>query len=179
MLDHSLSDDIEYQIFTNIVTSPEPSHNALNINKPRTNMGDGILPTPVKTPRKKAVAAAGSTARALFANRSRAMDSEILAQKRIKGKKFTGFSLESFNSDHESENQNEISIFTDSRDRIPEVNNSKDNLFLKKPDDMEGPDANPVDGIAKRRKLVTRNGPKRDKEVEKAINKDDGMLYVL
>jgi hypothetical protein len=141
-------------------------------------MGDGILPTPVKTPRKKVVAATGSAAPTLFANRSRVIDSEILAPKRIKGKRFTGFSLESFNSDHENEDQNEISIFTDSRDKIPEVN-SKDNLFLKKSDDVEGSDANPVDGIAKRRKIVARTGPKRDKEIEKAINKDDGMLYVL
>ncbi|RDW86399.1 uncharacterized protein DSM5745_03041 [Aspergillus mulundensis] len=120
----------------------------------RTTMTEGMLPTPAKTPRKKPVDNAGSTARALFPQP---------APK--KKKKQTGFSLDSF-SDNPSQGD-AIQIYTDSRDRIPEVDESEENPFYQKPSTTTRPRPS---------KTRTRS---RDKEVDEALKREDGMVYVF
>jgi hypothetical protein len=118
-------------------------------------MTDGMLPTPAKTPRKKPVDNVDSTARVLFP--------PLSGQK--KKRKQTGFSLDSFTEDP-SQGES-IQIYTDSRDRIPEVDESEANPFYNKPS---------ANTSARSCRRKTRS---RDKEVDEALNRDDGMVYVL
>ncbi|KAL3466623.1 hypothetical protein BJX64DRAFT_284187 [Aspergillus heterothallicus] len=121
----------------------------------RSTMTEGMLPTPAKTPRKKTVDNAGSAARVLF--------DPVSGQK--KKKKQLGFSLDSFTD--ESSQGESIQIYTDSRDRIPEVDESEANPFYKKP-------STKTNTRSTRRK--TRG---RDNEVDEALDREDGMVYVF
>ncbi|GES58376.1 hypothetical protein ATEIFO6365_0004052700 [Aspergillus terreus] len=127
----------------------------------RPTMTSGMLPTPAKTPRKKAVGDVGSTARTLFPPPSGSSSGR-------KKKKYTGFSLDSFN-DNEAQGGSAIQIYTDSRDRIPEVSKSEENPFYAKPE------PNASTRASKRRV----QNAKRDKEVDDAIQREDGMVYVF
>jgi hypothetical protein len=121
-----------------------------------------MLPTPVKTPRKKDLKNnLVSTARVLFPNRPETVD-EVMPTPRKRARK--GMSLESF-----AEGQTEqpaIQIYTDSRDKVPEVDQSTDNPFYAKGGS-------------------TRSSKKKEKEsqdhkaVQSALERDEGMVYVL
>lgn len=129
-------------------------------------MTDGMLPTPAKTPKKKAVGDAGSTARTLFSN-------VTPSGRGKKSKKPTAYSLESFEDDS-GQNQAKIAIYTDSRDRIPEVDESEENPFYTKP----------VKGAGKASTRQSRGskateGPQRDTEIDESLHREDGMHYVL
>lgn len=99
------------------------------------------------------------------------LDEEVAPPRRArKQRRFNGFSLESFNED-DAKQAGGIQIFTDSRDQVPEPVTSEDNPFA------DGPSAKKVAGGAKRRKI---SGEKRkDAQVQDAINRDEGMVYVL
>lgn len=93
-------------------------------------------------------------------------------RKSRKTKRYNGFSLESFraeNGDAES-----IQIFTDNRDKVPEADASETNPFI---DNGEGARTKKLAGSSKRRK-VTSEKP-MDSQVQEAIDKDEGMVYVL
>ncbi|KAL2827028.1 hypothetical protein BDW59DRAFT_59673 [Aspergillus cavernicola] len=120
----------------------------------RATLTEGMLPTPAKTPRKKTVDNAGSAARALFP-----------PSNQKKKKKHTGFSLDSF-TDDPSQNQS-IQIYTDSRDRIPEVDETEGNPFYKKPPTTTNP------------RPSRRKTGGREKEVDEALEREDGMVYVF
>lgn len=128
-------------------------------------MTDGMLPTP-ETPRKKNVGDVGSTARTLFSSTNPSGRSR-------KSKRYTGFSLDSFD-ENPSENQPKIEIYTDARDRIPELDTSDTNPFYQK---SGGDDAPQPDTRASRKRRVS--GHKRDEEVDDAVKRDDGIMYVL
>lgn len=130
-------------------------------------MTNGMLPTPMKTPRKKAVEDVSSAARTLFPTAS------TFARPK-KSKKYSGFSLESF-EEESTETHGKIEIFTDSRDRIPQLDESEENPFYKKPA-APAITETAAPRTSSRRKA---NGSKRDKEVDNAIDRKDGMTYVL
>ncbi|KKK16310.1 hypothetical protein ARAM_001767 [Aspergillus rambellii] len=123
----------------------------------RSTMTEGMLPTPAKTPRKKPVDDLGSAARALFPP----------STQKKKAKKHTGFSLDSF-TDETSQGEPQIQIYTDSRDRIPEVDESESNPFFKKP----------ATNVAYTRPARPKTGS-RDNEVNEALDREDGMVYVF
>lgn len=152
---------------TNTACPEETTHRKQSfLQASRTTTVAGMLPTPAKTPRKKAVGDVSSTARTLFPNPA--------SSRPKKARKYTGFSLESFEEDP-SDNHKKIEIFTDSRDRIPELDESEGNPFYSKPGNVEA-SGNAASRTSKRRKADER---KRDKDVEEAIKRDDGMIYVL
>lgn len=127
----------------------------------------------MKTPRKKPVANGNvnAAARVLFQNHPPAVEDAAPAPKRTKkGRKYNGFSLTEDGSD------GKIEIFTDSRDKVPEMDENEDNPFLDKPTNGESSSMKVI-GSRKRRKLS--NEVKRNEEVEEAIKRDDGMVYVL
>ena len=135
-------------------------------------MSDGMLPTPIKTPKKKTVPKIHGAARALFQDQP-LLGEEVTAPRRgRKQRRYNGFSLESFNADGANQ-RGRIQIFTDSRDQVPEPVTSEDNPFAN----GEGPSVKKVAGGAKRRKISGEK--KNDTQVEDAINRDDGMVYVL
>lgn len=141
-----------------------------------TILSEGMLPTPVKTPQKKQLPKS-SMARALFQD---AADTPRKTQKRKM--RHNGFSLESF-----SENTNGgVQIHVDSRDQVPEVDTTEDNPFYAAESSntskkRSAPVAHKVAGTPKRRKVETEKAEKKplDPQVEDAIEKDEGMVYVL
>jgi hypothetical protein len=138
-----------------------------------TTMAEGMLPTPLKTPRKKQVADVNTAARALFQNQPQSLDEVMAAPKKgRRSRKYNGFSLESFEAEDGSIDP-KITIFTDSKDRVPEIDESEDNPFWVKP----GKDTSSAMHPSKRRKVSGEK--KRDKEVEEHIRRDDGIVYVL
>jgi hypothetical protein len=130
-----------------------------------------MLPTPSKTPRRQteeqAVAGVKSIARNLFP----VSDSEMLSSaKKRKAKKYTGLTMQSFTAENVEE---PIHIFTDSRDRVPEVDTSEENPFYAETAHIE-----PTKRRSMRRKTVTIPGEGRV-DVAEAIKRDDGTVYVL
>lgn len=119
--------------------------------------------------------------RVLFPNKPPTVSGGTQDQKDVKkGKKFSAFSLESFNENGGIESQGNVQIFTDSRDKIPELDESEDNPFYQKPDaTKDDVKSDTTLRTTKRRKVDENGNTKRDKEVQEAINRDDGMFYVL
>ncbi|KAH3196965.1 hypothetical protein KXX02_003704 [Aspergillus fumigatus] len=68
-----------------------------------------------------------------------------------------------------------IEIYTDSRDRIPEIDESEGNPFYKKHNNQES--TSHVSARASRRSR--REEMKRDQEVDEAVKRKDGMVYVF
>lgn len=145
-----------------------------------TTIVDGMLPTPVKTPKKKAVnASATTTARALFQEpqmAAQATPGQPSSRRSRKPQRFNGFSLERV-SEQDDADRDQIQIFTDSRDRVPQVDHSLTNPFVERKRDRESTPPSTAVRTSKRRKVsaVTRIDP----QVTDAIDKDEGMVYVL
>ncbi|PVH94816.1 hypothetical protein DM02DRAFT_675907 [Periconia macrospinosa] len=90
------------------------------------------LLTPAKTPRKLALKpqeSLGSTARVLFSNRPVTVEDAFPTPR--KARKTTAYSLESFAEQMEEENS-KIPIFTDSKERVPTLDDDEDNPFITK-----------------------------------------------
>jgi hypothetical protein len=136
-------------------------------------MSEGMLPTPVKTPKKKDVSNVKTASRALFQDPAVVGEAFVPSpRKSRKSKRYNGFSLESFRA--EDDNGENIQIFTDTRDKVPEVDVSEANPFVEK---KLGAQAQKVAGGSKRRK-VSHEKP-LDSQVQEAIDKDEGIVYVL
>lgn len=119
-----------------------------------------MLPTPSKTPRKRAAANITSTARIL--NFKPASLDDVMPSPR-KQRKARLDLYEDANDEQEK-----IQVFTDTKDRVPDVDNADDNPFV-------GP-----------RKKVTRASKQksiekdvRDAGMEEAVRNEEGILYVL
>lgn len=165
-------------------TSPESEHSAPSSSRVTakqsrllsagTIMAEGMLPTPVKTPRKNQASKSQVTARALFQDSENPETLFKSPRKSRKPARYNGFSLESFSTDDNSQDQ--IQIFTDSRDRVPEVDTSESNPFYEPPSQPHK-----VHGTSKRRKVngTAKVTESRDPQVQEAIDHDDGMVYVL
>ncbi|KAK7931890.1 hypothetical protein PG985_002602 [Apiospora marii] len=137
--------------------------------------GSGMLPTPAKTPsdnKKRNVeieAGVRAAARTLFHDE---VDT-ITSSRKKRSKKYTGVGLESFNAEEIDE---PIEIFTDSRDRLPQVDRSLDNPFYG-----EAPAAavaEPPKRRSPRRKMVVIPGEGRV-PMEDAVQRSDGTVYVF
>lgn len=132
---------------------------------------NGMLPTPAKTPQKRPeehAPAITAIARNLFP--ARGSDEEVMPSPKKRGKKYTGLTLASF----EAEDDAPIQIYTDSHDRVPEIDLSPDNPFYG-----EGSSAvpEPTKRASKRRKItVPGEGVQSIEELEK---REDGLIYTL
>lgn len=132
-----------------------------------------MLPTPVKTPKKKQVSNVKTASRALFQDPTLIDEMTVSSpRKGRKSKRYNGFSLESFRAEGDPES---IQIFTDNRDKVPEVDASDSNPFVD--NSTDGARAKKLAGGSKRRKVALEK-PK-DSQVQEAIDKDEGMVYVL
>jgi hypothetical protein len=136
-----------------------------------------MLPTPVKTPRKKNVPATNAAARALFLDQD--VEPEIVApspRRSRKNKRYNGFSLESFTANDDDTN-GRIQIFTDNRDKIPEADTADSNPFAE--DATQKPVAAPKARRAGTKRQKISGEAKIDPQVANAIKNDDGMVYVF
>ncbi len=131
-----------------------------------------MLPTPAKTPRKRALYSEESikpTSRVLFPSRPASID-DVTPRK---ARKFTKnvYSLNSF--EDRGESSEKIEIYTDSKERIPTADEDDDeNPFVTK----KGK------GKSKAKARATPQRRKKDakaEEMEDAVNHDEGMIYIL
>jgi hypothetical protein len=128
-----------------------------------------MLPTPAKTPVKRAAktsASVQSTARILF--RPANIDDVMPANKRNKTSRHVGFTLDSFDGT-EAQSNEEIAIFTDSKERIPEVDASEDNPF------WDGDDKVAVPAAPKK----AAKGKTLSNELVGMVGREDGYVATL
>lgn len=134
-----------------------------------TVRNSALLPTPNKTPKKRPSEIApgiASIARPLF--RSETVE-EVMPSPKKKGKRYKGFSLDSF----EAEDGQPIQIYTDSNDRVPEVDMSSDNPFYG----SSGAVPEPTKRASKRRKVTVPG--EGEQNIERVERRADGLVYVL
>lgn len=163
-----------------LAQSQDPNNNAQTKPDQAQAAGASALPTPVSIPRKKAVPRnlVESTARVLFPSRTDAVDDSMpTPRKNRRSKKSVGFSLYSSMEDDGTSSEDRIQIFTDSKDKVPELDMSKDNPFIERPQE-QSLQPEPVKSRSSRRK---RTSPhiQSNPQIEEAFNRDQGMVYVL
>ena len=150
------------------------------LRQPQSTLGANMLPTPAKTPRKKSVqsTAIQAAARVLFPSRPDTVEQAMPGPRKKRNKRHGGFSLySSVESDGDMGSENQIEIYTDSKDKVPELDPNEDNPFY----DQHAPTAR----FSEPHK--TRNSKKRkaehtldaSAEIEEAFNHEEGMVYVL
>ncbi|CAG5150201.1 uncharacterized protein ALTATR162_LOCUS2581 [Alternaria atra] len=134
------------------------------------NMVPGMLPTPAKTPRKRRVEDVSSTARVLFPTNRPSTIEEAMPTPR-KGRKTKNlYTLESF-AEQMDENTEKISIFTDSKERVPTPGaQTEENPFITVKGKGKAK-ATPQ----KSRKVIDRKTVK----MEAAADRDEGMVYIF
>ncbi|KXX73370.1 hypothetical protein MMYC01_210137 [Madurella mycetomatis] len=147
-----------------LLSKPEPRS-----SRASASTGAGMLITPAKTPQKppteQAKAKVGSIARTLFHNEDDVMPSP----KKMRTQKYT---LDSFCNDEEADEP--IPIYTDSHERIPEVDDSAENPFYV------GQSAVAPEPPKRRSKRQTVTIPGEGKvSVDEAVRREDGMLIVF
>lgn len=155
---------------TTTMSSSDPK-NAVSLPHQAPDHG---LPTPAKTPRKKQVEASSvirSTARVLFPSN----DEDLMPTPQKEGRRSrrrAGFSLD--DSFEGPEHEEHIKIFTDSKEKVPELDTTEDNPFY----------SNPVnEGASKawetKSKKNRKTGVTSSQFIEEAFNHEEGMVYVL
>jgi hypothetical protein len=149
--------------------TPEPQRKMAHKSAATVVRNHSLLPTPNKTPKKRPSEIApgiSSIARSLF--RSETAE-EVMPTPKKKGKRYKGFTMDSF----EAEEGQPIQIYTDSNDRVPEVDMSADNPFYGSSSAVP----EPMKRASKRRKVtVPGEGERNIEEVER---REDGLVYVL
>lgn len=130
-----------------------------------------MLPTPAKTPTHKTTEVTSgikSIARNLFPIRGEAAEDAMPVPKKGR-KKYAGFSIGGTEPE-----EAQISIYTDSHDRIPEVDLSADNPFYG---ESGSPQPEPTKRLSKRRKIAIPG--EGEQTIEEAQRREDGMIYTL
>lgn len=142
---------------------------AKNTSRASAAAAAGLLPTPAKTPQKTPSPRTRANINAVRRSLFHQDEADVVpTPKRTRGKKHM---LDSFAADDDEES---FPIFTDSRERIPEVDPNEDNPFY-------GPTAAAAPEPPRRRSKrqhVTVPGEGKI-TVEEAVKREDGMLIVL
>lgn len=145
-----------------------PSKNG-EASEARPGLARNVLPTPDKTPRKttnKSSAGLSFIARTLFPVRPENID-EVMPSPRKK-KSYAEFTLDGASAEEEP-----IAIFTDSHERVPEVDTSEDNPFYNPKTAVP----EPIKRASKRRKITVPG--EGEQSLEDAAKREDGMVYTL
>ncbi|XPS73547.1 hypothetical protein M3J09_005692 [Ascochyta lentis] len=136
------------------------------------SMAPGMLPTPAKTPRKRALLAEDSlqpTARVLFPSRPATID-EVTPRKARRTIK-NAYSLESFEQGGESSDK--ITIFTDSKERVPTADEDEENPFVTRKGRGK------AKAKAKATPQKSRKVDARTADMEEAVDREEGMIYLF
>ena len=146
-------------------------------NKQVIKTATTMLPTPAKTPRKKQVqsAAVNGAARVLFPVHP--VEDAMPTPRKRRNKRTVGFSLYNDEDNEEEKSEERIQIYTDSKDKLPELDPSEDNPFYEKPKEQSPPSA-PNKGRSSRKRKAAPSAEDR-KEIKEAFNREEGMVYVL
>ncbi|QSZ30406.1 hypothetical protein DSL72_004929 [Monilinia vaccinii-corymbosi] len=132
--------------------------------------GDGMLPTPSKTPRhpkqtEELKQGINEVSRTLFTSIHADNSADAMPKPKKNRKKHDGFGLGSSSADEP------IAIFTDSEDRIPEVDSHSDNPFFG----SSPPRITRGRGRSSKPKLIHVPG-EEDQTLEQLIGRDDGHV---
>lgn len=154
-------------------------------NTTHTNFPPNMLPTPKKTPRKRRTQGDANASGVLLAGRSLNIDDAMPSPRKSKrSRKQLGFTLQSFAAEDEEEAMDsKIPIYTDSKDRIPSLDQDEDNPFIGPPKVRE---KSIKDKRTKRHELelLSKAKPQKQlkhsgKDAELDKNREDGINYVL
>ncbi|KAL8793007.1 MAG: hypothetical protein Q9195_004411 [Heterodermia aff. obscurata] len=145
-----------------------------SISQERTSiMGASMLPTPAKTPRKKHSQAANGIGRVLFSVRPDTVEEAMpIPRKNKRNRRHVGFSLDS-----EAESEGGIQIFTDSQDKIPELDLSEANPFIDHPMKRDPPETSSKAKVSNKRKPQSESVSKET--IKEAFDHERGMVYVF
>jgi hypothetical protein len=127
-----------------------------------------MLPTPAKTPRKRALqseASLNATVRVLFPARSATIEDAVPTPRKMRKTKGL-FSLESSARDEGAPSE-KIAIYTDSKERIPTHDEDDENPFVTKK------------GKAKAVPQKVINGDAQVPNTTEAADRDEGMVYLF
>ena len=150
-----------------------------------TNFPTNMLPTPKKTPRKRRPQGDVNASGILLAGRSLNIDDAMPTPRKSKrSRKQLGFTLDSFTAeDEEGSTANDIPIYTDSKERIPSLDQNEDNPFVGPPK-VRG--KNDRSKRAKKDILETpqktkpqRQRPHNGIDADSDKDREDGIVYVL
>lgn len=128
-----------------------------------------MLPTPAKTPRKRPLqleASLNATARVLFPSRNATIDEAVPTPRKRKTKNL--FTLESFEQAND-ESSEKIPIYTDSKERIPSIDDDENNPFVTKKGKSR----------AKATPQKSKRVDARTAQMEEAASRDEGMVYIF
>lgn len=150
------------------------------LQQPSLHPAANMLPTPAKTPRKKPVqpAAVQAAARVLFPSRPDTVEDAMPNPRKRRNKRHVGFSLySSMEDDGDAGSENQIEIYTDSKDKVPELDPSEDNPFYDQ-------HARTVASVEPRKtkaskKRKAEHSIDTSTEIEEAFNREEGMVYVF
>lgn len=156
--------------------TPTPKKTEKTSTRMNAVRGAGMLPTPSKTPVRrpedgKTTTEVASIARNLFPARPETVEEVMPSPKRKGKKRYTGFTLDSFVAE---EDDAPIPIYTDSSERIPEVDTSMDNPFYGEGAEY---DPDPSQRTVKRRKIMVPGEGEQD--LEDVQKRKDGVVYVF
>ncbi|KAJ2897917.1 uncharacterized protein MKZ38_004292 [Zalerion maritima] len=131
-----------------------------------------MLPTPLKTPAQQAQKDQGEI-KAISRDIFQTKDDGLTPSRKRRAKKYNGLSLESFRAE---EIEDEISIYTDSRERVPEVDNSIENPFYG-----AGARAGATTTRSSSKRIAqTVNIPgEGPQSLDEALVREDGIVYVF
>lgn len=131
----------------------------------------GMLPTPVKTPRKKdSLHTSMPAGRVLFPSRPETIEEAMPTPRKanLRSRRQNGFPLGGG-----AENlDNKIEIYTDSKDKVPVIDESEDNPFYVKPSKVEIS----KDRTGRGKKARIDDTPT---DASEALRQDEGIVYVL
>lgn len=99
-----------------------------------------------------------------------------MPRSRKAGRKRRPFSLSDSMANDDTHSESNIQIFTDSKERIPELDMSKDNPFYDNPSQ---PQTSEEHGKSRGRKKKETSTVKENKEIHEAFNHEEGMVYVF
>lgn len=156
-----------------------PDHSKL-LGQGPLNLAANMLPTPARTPRKQDKRKASelqSAARILFPGRHEKVEDAMPTAKGRRGRKNIGFSLDSSGEDDGVKDP--IQIFTDSKDRYPELDPGHHNPFLEKSDKSESAEPRAPHKVRGRRGRKTKGQVQTNPHIKDAFNHEEGMVYVL
>ena len=92
-------------------------------------------------------------------------------------KRHVGFTLDSSLEDDDIDSEGKIRIYTDSKEKIPELDLSEDNPFLDRPQ-QEAPSNEPRKSRGSKKRKAASITP-NNADIEEAFNREEGMVYVL
>jgi hypothetical protein len=149
--------------------------------KPSDTEAFDMLPTPAKTPRKRAApnqAALKSTARVLIPSRPTTIDDAMPSPRKHKqpSNSHNSFSISALADEGDDEaSSSKIEIYTDSKERVPSMDEDENNPFLSR----NASSKKKVIEVSQTTRRRVKQKSEKDKQMEEAAQKDEGIIYVL